>query len=198
MNILTIKFPFIEGIKPLLENISLYLSKAFYHIINTDKGGDDLEIKIEHSSNAKVIHKIMSKAYAEYINDPAPSSALSETVSSINNALLDGQKALIGSIAGQPIACVRYLINEHGLYFFRMSVLPTMQGLGIAKQLLLALEGIARDSGVHTINCKVRVSVLRNLQLYQSKGYAIYNQQVVEADNGTKIDIVTMTKTISN
>ncbi|VEI07338.1 GNAT family N-acetyltransferase [Kurthia zopfii] len=89
-------------------------------------------------------------------------------------------------------------INEHGLYFFRMSVLPTMQGLGIAKQLLLALEGIARDSGVHTINCKVRVSVLRNLQLYQSKGYAIYNQQVVEADNGTKIDIVTMTKTISN
>ncbi|WP_126343923.1 hypothetical protein [Kurthia zopfii] len=74
-----------------------------------------MEIKIEHSSNAKVIHKIMSKAYAEYINDPAPSSALSETVSSINNALLDGQKALIGSIAGQPIACVRYLIN--GFYY---------------------------------------------------------------------------------
>lgn len=157
-----------------------------------------MDIEIEKSTNAKVIHKIMMKAYAEYANDPAPSSALSETVDSVRKALSSGQEALVGIIAGQPIAMVRYQIKENGLHFFRMAVLPTMQGLGIAKQLINELEVIARQAKVDTINCRVRVSVLRNLQLYQSKGYTIYDQEKTLDENGTEIELVSMKKTLSN
>lgn len=157
-----------------------------------------MDIKIEKTTDAKVIHKIMKKAYGEYASDPAPSSALNETVTSIKKALNSGQEALIGSIANQPIAMVRYIIKDNGLYFFRMAVLPTMRGLGIAKQLLHELENIAREANVDTINCRVRVSILRNLQLYQSKGYAIYDQETVLSDNGVEIDLVSMKKTLGN
>lgn len=156
-----------------------------------------MDIKIEKTTNAKAIHKIMIKAYGEYAKDPAPSSALKETVATVKHDLQNGQEAIIGSISGQPIAMVRYQIREEGLYFFRMAVLPTMQGLGIAKQLLGALEKIARESNVSTINCRVRVSVLRNLQLYQSKGYAIYDQETILSDEGVEIDLVSMKKTLS-
>lgn len=156
-----------------------------------------MNIQIEKSTNAKVIHKIMMKAYEEYAHDAAPSSALSETVSSIKEALLNGQEALIGTIAGQPIACVRYKIHDNGLQFFRMSVLPTMQGLGIAKQLINELEQIARTASLNTIYCRVRVSVLRNLQLYQSKGYSIYDQETVMTDEGVPIEVVSMKKIIA-
>lgn len=157
-----------------------------------------MDIQIEKTTNAKVIHKIMHKAYAEYANDSAPSSALDETVSSVKAALASGQQAIIGSIAGQPIAMVRYQIKDNGLHFFRMAVLPTMQGLGIAKQLINELETIAKEANVDTINCRVRVSILKNLQLYQSKGYTIYDQETIINSDGIEIDIVSMKKTLSN
>lgn len=156
-----------------------------------------MNIVIEKTTNAKAIHKIMMKAYEEYAKDPAPSSALKETVASVKYDLQNGQEALIGSISGQPIAMVRYQIKDDGLYFFRMAVLPTMQGLGIAKQLINELEKIARESHVSTINCRVRISILRNLQLYQSKGYTIYNQETILSDEGVEIDLVSMKKTLS-
>lgn len=156
-----------------------------------------MDIKIEKTTNAKAIHKVMMKAYEEYAKDPAPSSALQETVASIKQELSTGQEALIGSISGQPIAMVRYQIKDDGLHFFRMAVLPTMQGLGIGKQLINELEKIARESKVSTINCRVRVSILKNLQLYQSKGYAIYDQDTITTDEGIEIDLVSMKKTLS-
>lgn len=157
-----------------------------------------MDITIEKTTDAKAIHKIMIKAYEEYASDPAPSSALNETVPSIKKALNSGQEALIGSVGTQPVASVRYVIKDNGLYFFRMAVLPTLRGLGIAKQLLTELEKIAREANVDTINCRVRVSILRNLQLYQSKGYAIYDQETVLSDNGIEIDLVSMKKTLAN
>lgn len=157
-----------------------------------------MDIQIEKSTNAKIIHKIMIKAYSEYAKDPAPSSALSETVESVKEALDSGQEAIVGTISGQPIAMVRYQIKNNGLYFFRMAVLPTMQGLGIAKQLINELEVIAREAQVDTINCRVRVSILRNLQLYQSKGYAIYDQEKIVDNNGVEIELVSMKKTLSH
>ncbi|GEK34799.1 GNAT family N-acetyltransferase [Kurthia sibirica] len=156
-----------------------------------------MECQIEASTNAKVIHKIMIKAYAEYAHDAAPSSALSETVTTVREALLNGQQAIVGSIAGQPIAMVRFSIDDSGLHFFRMAVLPTMQGLGIAKQLINELERIAKAAHVDTINCRVRVSVLRNLQLYQSKGYSIFDQETITTEEGVAIDIVSMKKIIA-
>lgn len=157
-----------------------------------------MDVKIEKSTNAKAIHKIMIKAYSEYAKDPAPSSALLETVASVKKALNSGQEAIVGTISGQPIAMVRYQIKDNGLHFFRMAVLPTMQGLGIAKQLINELEVIAREAQVHTINCRVRVSILRNLQLYQSKGYTIYDQEIIVDPNGVEIELVSMKKTLSH
>ncbi|WP_406565372.1 GNAT family N-acetyltransferase [Bacillus solitudinis] len=78
-----------------------------------------------------------------------------------------------------------------------MSVIPDKQGKGIAKKILKSLEDYANKIDVTTILCKVRMRVPKNIQLYSSIGYDVYDEEVVHKPNGINIKVVSMKKELS-
>ncbi|WP_245308329.1 GNAT family N-acetyltransferase [Halalkalibacter urbisdiaboli] len=144
--------------------------------------------------DAQIIHRLMHQAFQEYHASEPPSTALEETVESIQNALNQGEQAIIAYEDHEPIAMVRFRYVNEGLYFYRLSVLPTKQGKGIAKKLVHQLEIFASERGVKQVFCKVRKDILRNIHLYQRLGYSVCQE---ERTNHPKLTIVTMSKKLS-
>ena len=153
-----------------------------------------MEIKLAEVSDAPIIHDLMIKAFMEYKDEVPPSSALEETVQSVLIALKDGEEGLISYVDNQPVGMVRFQLKEEGLSFYRLSVFPEKQGLGIAKKILRSLEDFAIKKRVTTIFCKVRMTVPKNIKLYSSIGYGIYDEEVVHKPNGINIKVVSMMK----
>ncbi|MDF9759578.1 ribosomal protein S18 acetylase RimI-like enzyme [Peribacillus simplex] len=156
-----------------------------------------MEIKFAEVSDAPIIHDLMIKAFMEYKDEVPPSSALEETVQSVLIALKDGEQGLISYVDNQPVGMVRFQLKEDGLYFYRLSVIPEKQCLGIAKKILRSLEDFAIKKEVTTIFCKVRMTVPKNIKLYSSIGYGIYDEEVVHKPNGINIKVVSMMKKLS-
>lgn len=156
-----------------------------------------MEMKIAEVSDAPLIHDLMIKAFMEYKDEVPPSSALDETIQSISIALKNGEQGLIGYVENEPVGMVRFQVNENGLYFYRLSVIPEKQDQGIAKKILKSLEEYANNKEIPTLLCKVRMTVPKNINLYRSIGYKIYNEEVVHKPNGININVVSMQKQLS-
>ncbi|MBP1969848.1 ribosomal protein S18 acetylase RimI-like enzyme [Virgibacillus natechei] len=145
------------------------------------------------SSDAPIIHNLMIKAFMEYKNE-IPPSALEETVQSVSDAFKKGEKSLIAYEENNPVGMVRFQLKNESLYFYRLSVIPEKQGEGIGKKILKSLEDYANKFGVSTILCKVRMTVPKNMQLYSSIGYVVYDEEVVHKPNGINIKVASMKK----
>lgn len=157
-----------------------------------------MEIILAESKDAATIHQVMLQAFQEYEKAIPPSSALSETVDSIEQAMQQSEQAFIGYIEKQPVAMVRFTLSTQGIYFFRLSVIPERQGQGLAKALISKLEQYALSNGIKISQCKVRMSVPRNIELYRSLGYVVTKEEMVKNRNGNALPIVTMEKRLSN
>ena len=156
-----------------------------------------MKIILAKFEDAPVIHKVMLQAFKEYEHAIPPSSALNETVSSIEQALNNGEQAFLAYVGERPVAMVRFTMNDKGIYFFRLSVIPERQGQGLAKALVAEIEKYAYAEGKRISECKVRLDVLKNIVLYKSMGYVITKEEVVENRDGVEIPVVTMAKTLS-
>lgn len=163
-------------------------------VLSLQKEVFQMIIKFAKTTDAAVIHDLMIKSFMEYKNETPPSSALDETVQTVSEAIGKGEKALIAFEENKPVGMVRFQLINEGLYFFRLSVIPEKQGKGIAKNILKSLEDYANKVGVSTIVCKVRMAVQKNIQLYSSIGYAVYEEEIVHRPNGIKIKVVSMKK----
>ncbi|MGN4123815.1 GNAT family N-acetyltransferase [Lysinibacillus sphaericus] len=157
-----------------------------------------MEIVLADVKDAPVIHEIMLQAFREYEFATPPSSALSEAVVSIETALKDEEKAFIVYINKQAVAMVRFTVNDAGIYFFRLAVIPQNQGQGLAKTLIVELEKYARTHRKSISECKVRMSVQKNIELYQALGYVITKEEIIVNRNSIAIPVVTMAKAFSN
>ncbi|WP_134687364.1 GNAT family N-acetyltransferase [Brevibacillus migulae] len=154
-------------------------------------------IRLAEAEDAHLVHACMLAAFEEYRNADIPSSALDETVASIEKALREGaEKALIYLDDKRPLGSVRFKIDENSLYFFRLSVSPEARGRGLAKSMLLHLEQYAKDDGKTKLRCRVRMSVPQNILLYQSMGYHVFKEEWVTNPNGFPVNTVLMEKTI--
>lgn len=155
-------------------------------------------MQIELSKNALVIHNIMLQAFIEYDQVGMPSSALKETIDSIQRDLDNGEQAFVGYDQNRkPIAMVRFQLKNDYLYFYRLSVLPECQGMGHAKQLLKALEIYANQNAITEVHCKVRKNVERNVLLYTNIGYEIYEENVFMLISGDSIPVISMKKRVN-
>ncbi|QCR30969.1 GNAT family N-acetyltransferase [Lysinibacillus sp. SGAir0095] len=154
-------------------------------------------MQTELSKNALVIHNIMIQAFLEYDQVGMPSSALKETIYSIQEDLDNGEQAFIGYDQNRkPVAMVRFQVKNNYVYFYRLSVLPECQGKGYAKQLLKALEVYAKQNAIPEVHCKVRKNVERNVQLYVKLGYEVYEEEVAQLISGDVIPVVSMRKQV--
>lgn len=148
-------------------------------------------------SDIPVIRDVMIRAFREYEQATPPTSALKETIESITVEMQSGVQALIGYIEGEAVAMVRFRLEEETLYFSRFSVVPERQGQGIAKEILRFLEDYATRQGKRVVACKVRADVPKNISLYQSIGYHVYEESVLHRTDGTSIAVVSMKKSLS-
>lgn len=157
-------------------------------------------IKLVQKEDAGIIHDLMIRAFSVYKDETPTSSALDETVDSILLALKDGEQGLIGFIDQQPVGMVRFRfrLTEGGCYFYRLSVLPDKQGLGIAKELLASLEQYAIQYQVKELSCKVRMSLPKNIHLYRSIGFEIVSEEVSLNSNLKPVKVALMKKQLSN
>lgn len=153
-----------------------------------------MEIKCANIADASIIHDVMIQAFMEYKNEVPPSSALDETIQSIRTTLENGEQAFIGYVDKEPVGTIRFQVKEDHVYFFRLSVIPTKQGQGIAKKLVTSLEDYAKQKEKSSIRCKVRMTVPRNVNLYQSMGYTIYDEEVIHRSNNVQLKVVSMKK----
>ncbi|GAF23844.1 hypothetical protein JCM19047_3690 [Bacillus sp. JCM 19047] len=143
--------------------------------------------------DAAAIHLVMKAAFREYEKALPPSSALDETVLSIRKQLMNGEQALLAQEHQHPIGVVRYTFQSNVLSFFRLSVLPEKRGQGIATLLLNELEAAAIKARIPFLQCKVRVSVPKNMAFYHSLGYIIKEKQTSRG-----IPIVLMEKPLTH
>lgn len=161
------------------------------------KGGHHLNIKSTEVSDAPLIHHLMIQAFTKHKDAVPPSSALEETVESIAVSLHQGEKGLLAYVDDRPVGMVRFQLDDNGIYFYRLSVLPEEQGKGIGKALLDKLEHIANHNGVTTISCKVRLSANDNITLYESVGYEIVAEEIISKPGGINLRVVSMEKKCS-
>lgn len=154
-------------------------------------------MKITNATVADVheIHALMIRAYEEYKVIPASSTALDETPESIEHALETNEMALLLHIEGRLVGTVRYGLNEEALFFSRLAVDPAARGRGVAGALLKELEKRTIEAEKERIRCKVRMSIVRNMRLYEFFGYTQYSQ-ITEEVKGFLIDVAKMEKVL--
>lgn len=151
---------------------------------------------IEPCENAGNICRVMHLAFERYKEDPIPSSALVETPQTIENELQKGIRVWGGKINEQLIAIVKVATQGDALYFSRLSVIPSMQGKGYAKQVVCFIEQQAKMEGKRHVTCKVRSSEEGNIQLYRQLGFEIVTEETIPNILGQKIQTVSMRKVI--
>ncbi|GFZ75945.1 hypothetical protein GCM10008018_21620 [Paenibacillus marchantiophytorum] len=154
-------------------------------------------IRLAEEKDAYLVHKIMLLAFEEFRNIDVPSSALNETIVSIEESLKNGtEKALLYFSDEIPLGSVRFKTEEKSLYFSRLSVSPEARGIGIAKSIINWLEEYAEKHGKSEITCRVRMSMPQNIQLYKSVGFIVTKEEVVDNPNGFPVKTVVMKKAI--
>ncbi|MBD2870626.1 GNAT family N-acetyltransferase [Paenibacillus arenilitoris] len=155
-------------------------------------------IRLADAKDAYLVHKIMLLAFEEYRNIDVPSSALNETIDSIEASIKKGyENALLYFSDEIPLGSVRFKTEDDSLYFSRLSVSPEARGRGIAKSILSWLEDYAKKNGKSEIICRVRMSIPQNIQLYKSVGFIVAKEEVVTNPNGFPVKTVVMKKVIS-
>ena len=123
--------------------------------------------------DAARVHAITQAAYAEYrgVLDP-PSGVDRECVADVKRAL-DGGGAVLAWIDDTAVGAVRFQHAADHLAVERLAVIPTARGQGIARMLLAYVEDLARQSHLPEVRLGVRLSLPRNVDLYQGLGYQI-------------------------
>lgn len=156
-------------------------------------------IRLANVEDAHLFHQIMMVAFEEYRHIGVPSSALNETVNSIEGKLRNGsEKALLYFTDEVPLGCAWFTMNENTLYFSRLAVCLEARGRGIAKSMLLWLENYAKTYGATEIRCRVRISIPQNIQLYKSVCCIVCKEEVVTNANGFPVETVVMKKNLFN
>ena len=150
---------------------------------------------IYETADAKTMHEIMLKAYEETRSYPAYSSALDETVETIEEEFKQGGRGFIYEHRGEAVAGIRFKVDGDAIYFHRLSVLPEHRGKGYAKKLVLHIEKYANAYNLDKMRVKVRKEVSRNMELYQAQGYTIVEESITNRD-GVQIPVVTMEKSL--
>lgn len=155
----------------------------------------NLKVRLANEEDIPIVHKLMLEAFEEYRLLDVPSSALNESIESLQTAFKSGlEQALLCSIDGIPIGSLRFTCKEDSLYFSRISVAPKTRGKGVAKAMLLWLEKYANDNSKMKMECRVRASLPKNIRFYESMNYIVVKEEVVTNLNGFSVKTVLMEK----
>jgi ribosomal protein S18 acetylase RimI-like enzyme len=132
-----------------------------------------LEIVRATAGDAAQVRSIMLAAFAEYqgVLRP-PSSSHTETVADVEAAITAGG-AVLAREDGAPAGAARFEWHEDHLYVGRVAVLPPYRHRGIAAAMMRYFEDMAREKAVRRVRVGVRMSLSRNVALFERLGYRL-------------------------
>ena len=131
-----------------------------------------LSIREATLADAPRLAELVTAAFAEYRGRLVPESgALSENAEAIGGELAAGHGAFLAELDGRAVGCVLFKAEDGDLYFGRLSVLPECRGLGIAPELVAAVEAEARRRGASGVVLGVRIALPANQRLFERLGY---------------------------
>jgi ribosomal protein S18 acetylase RimI-like enzyme len=142
-------------------------------VIEREMAADHVRFTHAIREGAARVHGITRAAYAEYrgVLDP-PSGVDRETLVDVERALDEGG-AVLAWVGDTAVGAVRFQYAADHLAVERLAVIPTARGQGIARALLAYLEDLARQSHRPDVRLGVRLSLPRNMELYQGLGYQV-------------------------
>ncbi len=123
------------------------------------------------------MHEITRCAFAEYDGKlNPPSAAVTITLDELTEQMAEGG-GVLAYVDGIPVGSALFRLRPDHLYIGRLSVLPAMRGRGIASAILDYMEIIAAAAGLSEMRLGTRVSMERNIALYERHGYLITSEQ---------------------
>ncbi len=141
-------------------------------------------IALAHPQQFACMHEITRRAFAEYdgkLNPPSP--AVTITLDELTEQMAEGG-GVIAYVGDLPVGSALFRLRPDHLYIGRLSVLPPMRGRGIASAILDYMEIIAAAAGLGEMRLGTRVSMERNIALYERHGYVITSEQPHPATAG--------------
>jgi tRNA threonylcarbamoyladenosine biosynthesis protein TsaE len=122
------------------------------------------------SEAAETVTGLIRAGFGERPELDPPSSAMSETVASVAEAL-DGGGGLLASVDGRPVGALLLAPDGPWLGLRRVSVAPEGQGRGVAKALAAAAEEAAVRRGHTRMRLTARVELPPTVALWTGLGY---------------------------
>ncbi|WP_328019205.1 GNAT family N-acetyltransferase [Niallia alba] len=154
-------------------------------------------ISLVTEEEAPIVHKLMLEAFEDYRYIEVPSSALTEPVDKLINALKSRtEQAIIYWLDDIPLGSARLQLKDDSLYFSRLSVIPSARGKGIAKAMLAWMEEYALLNRKQKVECKVRANIPKNIELYEKLGFVITKEETAANPNGMAVKAVYMEKLV--
>jgi glyoxylase-like metal-dependent hydrolase (beta-lactamase superfamily II)/ribosomal protein S18 acetylase RimI-like enzyme len=137
------------------------------------KPGVTLSIIPAGPQDARLVQAITRQAYAEYSGTlPGEAGALADDLSKVQKDLEEGG-AILAWLGSEAVGTARFSLRPDHLYVQRVAVLPGQRGQGIASALMRYMEEVARRLERSRLRLGTRVSLPRNIALYQKLGYEI-------------------------
>lgn len=154
------------------------------------------ELVFGECQDLEALCTVMHAAFARYNDDPIPSSALAETVESLTADVAKGWELYQVALGETVVATAKTFPRGERLYFGRLSVLPQVQGKGIAAFLIHGLADAAKAKGFSVLECKVRQSEHKNIEMYQKRGFELVSSEITVSTTGQQIPTVTMHRSL--
>jgi GNAT superfamily N-acetyltransferase len=132
-----------------------------------------LRIMLADPADAALVRGITLEAFAEHrkVLRP-PSGSHAETVAEVETAIASGG-AVLAWEDGMAVGTARFERGRGHLYVRRVAVLPAHRGRGIASEIMHYLEDVAVAEGFQRVQVGVRMSLPRNVSLYERLGYKL-------------------------
>jgi ribosomal protein S18 acetylase RimI-like enzyme len=130
-------------------------------------------IVIRHaaSGEAAVLIDVMRRAFAEYRGVLQPESSVFVETESLIAEKLAGGGGFLALAGADPVGCIIAEEKDGRGYLGRLAVDPALRRQGLARRLMLAGEGWARERGLTVAEVQVRIALGGNIALFQSLGY---------------------------
>jgi ribosomal protein S18 acetylase RimI-like enzyme len=116
---------------------------------------------------------LMLAAFAQYRDWLEPESGVFRETAVTLQTKLQKETLLLAFDQDKLVGCLFYKPLDNGLYFGRLAVLPEAQGRGIARQLIAAVETVARSRNCDFVTLSVRIVLKENIRFFTSLGYEI-------------------------
>lgn len=131
-------------------------------------------LKIEHGNDSKLIKQARSVRETVFIGEQgiAPELEYDE---------LDPECIhFVGMVDAEPVTTARLRPIGDGVgKVERVATLATKRGNGYAKEIMLAIESVARASGLHELKLGAQLTAL---PFYERLGYEAYGDEFLDAD----------------